>query len=111
MRERQIEARCVLPQLLETVVGAFVRVENVDDHIGVIRDHPLARREAIDRVRLHAVLLAQPVLQIVQDRFQMRFARAGADHEKIGEAGQLAQIERDDVLGFFVRGDGRAELG
>jgi hypothetical protein len=41
----------------------------------------------------------------------VRFTGRGADHEKIGEARQAAQIERDDAFGFFVRGDGRAELG
>lgn len=108
---REFEARGVAPQVLEAVVGPLVGVENVNDHIGVIRDHPLARGEALDGVRLHMVLLPQTVLKIVEDGFEMRFARAGADHEKVGEAREFAQVEDRDVLGFFVRGDRAAELG
>jgi hypothetical protein len=80
-------------------------------HIAKIRDDPMARRQAVNGVGPDAMFLLQPVAEFADDGLQVRLAAAGTDHEKIGEARQAAQIERDEVLGFFVRGNGRAELG
>ena len=45
------------------------------------------------------------------DGLEMRLARARADHVEIRERRNAAQIERDDVLGFFLGGVERALLG
>lgn len=41
----------------------------------------------------------------------MRLGSAGADDEEIRETGNAAEVDRDDVFGFFVGGDVRAEAG
>ena len=81
------------------------------DNIRVIRDDPLARRVAVDGHGRDAVLLLEPVVQLTGDGFQMRLGRARADDEKIREGGNAAQIEGDDVFGFFVGGALRADAG
>jgi hypothetical protein len=86
-------------------------MKNMHHHIAVIGDDPMARRKPIDGVGADAVLFVQALADFPDDRLDVRFAGAGANDEKIGEARQAAQIERDDALGFFVRGGGRAELG
>jgi hypothetical protein len=41
----------------------------------------------------------------------MRLGGAGADDEKIRERRNPAEIDGDDVLGFFVRNEMRADTG
>jgi len=41
----------------------------------------------------------------------MRLGSAGADDEKIRERGDAAEIDGDDVLGFLVRNEMRADTG
>ena len=108
---RQREARCVAPQIFERVKGAFFLMKNVDDHIRIIRDHPLAQREAVDARRADAVLLAQAVFEFAHERLQMRLRVPRADEEKIRETRDAAHVEGDDVLGFFVSEDYGTELG
>jgi hypothetical protein len=86
-------------------------MENMHHYITKIRNDPLAGGHAVDGLRADAVILAEAVAEFPDDGLQVRLAGAGADHEKIGEARQAAQVERDDVFGFLIRGDGRAELG
>ena len=83
----------------------------MDDYVGVIRDDPLAGGVAVDGHRRDAVVVPEPVAQLPGDGFQMRLGRARADDEKIRESGDAAQIEGDDVFGFFVGGVLRAEAG
>jgi hypothetical protein len=83
----------------------------MDDDPTVVGDDPLAEREAVHGERLDAVLLAQTVLEVVGDGLEVRLAGRRADDEEVGEGGNAAQVERDDVLGFLVRGDRGAELG
>lgn len=86
-------------------------VEDVDDHVGIVRHDPLACRVAVDRGRLDAVLGLDLVVDFPRDRFQMRIGGAGADDEKIGEGGDAAEIEDGDVLGFFFGGVVPAKAG
>jgi hypothetical protein len=86
-------------------------MENVEHHVAVIGDNPLARREAIDRLWPDSMIFPEPFLDFVDDRLQMRLRSARTDHEKLGETRDPAQIERDDPLRFFIGDDARAELG
>ena len=71
----------------------------------------LAQREAVDAHRADVVLLAQPVLEFVHERLQMRLRVSRTDQEKIREARDAAHVERHDVLRLFVGEDFGAELG
>jgi len=50
-------------------------------------------------------------LDFIDDRAQVRLAGAGADHEVIGDAGDFAEIEDDDVFCLFVVRQFPAEHG
>jgi hypothetical protein len=39
----------------------------------------------------------------------MRFGSSGADHEKVGERRNTAQVEDHDVLGFLIFGQFNAK--
>jgi len=86
-------------------------MKNVHDDVGIIRDHPLADREPVHRLRLDAVVLFQPVAQFAHDGLEMRFRGAGTNHEEICEAGNAAEIDGQDILGFFSGDEVRAEAG
>ncbi len=107
----QREARSVAPEIFEAVVGALIFVEDMDDHVRVIGHDPLAEREAVDGHRCDAVLILEAVVQIACDRFQMRFGSAGTKDEEIREVRNSAQVDGDDVEGFFVGDDRGAEAG
>ena len=50
-------------------------------------------------------MLAQVSLDFVSNRFELGLGRARADHEKVGKARNVTQIQYNDVLGLFVRGE------
>ena len=108
---RQREARGVAPQIFERVKRAFFLMKNVDDHIRIIRDDPLAQREAVDARWADIVLLAQTLFEFADERLQMWLRVSRADEEKIRETRNSAHVEDDDVLGFFVSEDRGRELG
>lgn len=85
-------------------------MEDVNHDIGIIRDNPLAERIAIHGGRLHAFLF-ELILNLTGDRLQMRLGGAGTDQKKIGETGDAAQVDGDDVFGFFFRGEVSAAAG
>ena len=81
------------------------------DHITVIDDQPLAGRVAVHRMGFYVLFRFQPVLDLAGDRLEMRLGSPRADEEEIGEAGNAAQVERDDILCFFVGCEFCAEFG
>lgn len=56
------------------------------------------------------MILFQPAFELIYERAQMRLGRAGGDDKEIGERRDAAQVEGDDVFGFFVVEDASAEL-
>ena len=95
-------ARRVAPQIFEAVEPAFVAVEDVHDHLHVIEDDPLARWKTIDRCSANSVVFAQSCFDFAANRAQVRLRRSRAYNEEIGERGDAAQIEHDDLFGFLV---------
>jgi hypothetical protein len=57
------------------------------------------------------VVVFQAIFNRTRDRLQVRLRSSGADNEEIGEARDCLQIEDDDVLCFFVRGQIGAGFG
>ena len=99
------QARSVAPEIFQAVEIALVAMEDVHDHLQVIEHDPLARRKTVDRGRAHLVILAQAGLDLTRDRFQMRLRSPRADDEEVGEGGNPAQIEDDEVFRFLVGGE------
>jgi len=110
-RQFQFQPGRVAPQILEAVKPALLLVKNMHDHVAEIDDHPLARGISVHRIGFHVFLRFQAVLDLPGDGLDVRVGCRGADEKEIGEAGNAAQVERDDVLCFFVRGVFGAESG
>jgi hypothetical protein len=105
LRRLQGHARCVTPKILEAVELAFFAAEDVHDDLHVIEHDPLARREPVHRHRANTVVVLQPIFDRARDRLQVRFRGSRANNEEIGETRDSLQIEDDDVLCLFVRGE------
>ena len=86
-------------------------MKDVHDDLHVIEHDPLAGRESIDRNRAQAMIVLEPPFDFARDRFQVRFRRAGANHEKIGEGGDSPEIEDNNLLRLLVRRKVSASLG
>jgi hypothetical protein len=83
----------------------------VDDDLQVVEHDPLARGETVHRPGTNAVILLHPVFDCACDRLQMRFRGPRADNEEIGEARNSLQIQNDDILRLFIRGEIGAGFG
>jgi hypothetical protein len=83
-------------------------MKHVDNYLQVIEHDPLAGRETVNCHRSNRMILSQPRFNFICDRFKLRLGRGRANHEEIGERGDRAQIQDDDVLRLFVRGEFRA---
>jgi hypothetical protein len=105
------DARRVAPQVFQGVEIASVAMENMHDHLQVIEHHPLTGGKTIDRDWPHRVIGLQPRFDFVGDCFELRFGTGGANHKKIGERGNPAQIEKHDVFGLLIGGEFGAGLG
>ena len=80
-------------------------MEDVDDHLQVIEHNPLTGGKTVHCDGTHSFIFPQACLDLTCDRLQLRLGRARTDDKKVGESGNSAQIEHDDLLGFFVRGE------
>jgi hypothetical protein len=107
----EFQAGCITPQIFERVVGALFLRKNVNHHVAVVRHDPLALRESIHHERFEVVILPQAFLQFASDRFEVRFAGAGTNQEKIGERRDAAQVDGDDAFRLFIGGYFGTKLG
>ena len=85
-------------------------MENVDNHLSIIEHHPLAGGKSVNRYRAQRMVLTQPRFDFVRDGFELRLGRTRADHKEICEGRNAAQIQHNDVLGLFARGEFGAAL-
>ena len=86
-------------------------MEDVHDDVRIIRHDPLAGGKAIHGHGGDAMIGLQAVPKFAGDGFQVGLGSPRANHEKIRETGDAAEVDRDDVFGFFFRGVVRAEAG
>jgi hypothetical protein len=100
-----LEAWRVAPEILQAVKGALVSMKHVDNYLQVIKHDPLAGRETVNRHRSNRVILSQSRFNFICDRFKLRLGSDRANHKEIGERRDRAQIQDDDVLRLFIRGE------
>ena len=103
-----LEGRRVAPKVLQAVKSAFVPMKHVNNYLQIIEHDPLAGRETVNCHRSNRMILTQPRFNFICDCFKLRLGRGRANHEEIGERGDRAQIQDDDALRLFVRGEFRA---
>src|SRR3954454_348798 len=103
--------RGLAPELLEPVVVARVRGEDVDDRVEVVHEDPAGLGQALHAAGQQAVLLLHVLVDAVVDRRGWAVRPAGADDEVVGVAEHAAQVEHDDVDRLDVGGVAGDQLG
>lgn len=83
-------------------------MEDVDEHLQVIDDHPLAGGGTIGGDGTNPVILAEALLDFSDHGLDLWLGVGGAKDEEVGEAGDAAQVEDDDVVGLLARCGGGA---
>src|SRR5262245_16666491 len=99
----QLDARRAGPEALEVVELAHGQVEDVDDDVAVVDQHPLSVRHALDGDRA-LTASAQIVLDRLGDGLDLRIGASGADDEVIRDRGDVAGLEHDQIVGLVVEG-------
>ena len=107
---REVAPSGISPETSEIVEIAGVAVEKMNDEIAVIEQHPLGGVVAFDADRAAIRARFELFVDLVSDRLNLPLVRAACDNEKFGKAGELAQIEPDDVERLFVGGTCDREL-
>ena len=104
--------RIVTPEALEGIEPAGLLLEDVDDQVAVVEQHPLGAVVALDVQRTHP-LAAQPLLDRVGDRLHLALAGAAADQEVVGEVAHLLEVQdlEIDRLAILRGGDSFADPG
>lgn len=75
----------------------------MDDHIAIIRQHPFGLLKTLQAERQFTGLAFDGKADFLGNRLDLALVGAGADHEIVGERGDLAQIQNLDIgrlLGF-----------
>jgi hypothetical protein len=102
--------RGVAPEIFQTIKGAFVPVKDMDNNLQIIEHDPLAGRKSVNRHRSKGMVLSQSRFNFIRDGFKLRLGRSGANHEKIGERRDRAQVHDNNIFRLFVRGELRADF-
>ena len=86
------------PECLQVVVGAFVATEEVDDDVAEVEEEPAVGGGAF--AAMGAVV--RGALDGLPQGFELPGRSGGGDDEEVGEAGDLADVEEDDLFGLAV---------
>ena len=90
------------PEFLEAVMAAPILVEDVDHHIGVVEQRPLAASKALLGPGRLVVFLLGELLHAAGDGLHLRVGLGLANHEASCHAvGQGAEIHQADLLSLY----------
>lgn len=76
------------------------RREDVNDEVHIVHEEPIAMGITFDVIRLDTGL-AKSLFDRLRDSLQLPFGVPRTQQEEIREACQLAQVQHNDVTGFF----------
>src|SRR6266702_7285007 len=97
------------PELFEVVVSAHRRLHDVNHDVAGIDEHPVASLLAFDADDRRAAGL-EAVSDVVGKRLGLARGLRGGNDQRVVQAGELANIEYDDVAGFDVFEGGNCDI-
>src|SRR3954452_7858787 len=104
-RRRHVDRRHVAPEVLEPVVVAGLRREDVQHDVEVVGDDPGALALPVDGARQEAGLVLQLLAHLVVDRRGLARVAPAADDEEVRVDRDRPHVEDDDVLGELLAGE------
>src|SRR6476646_5650705 len=95
------QLRCIVPEALQLVEGAGLRVKQMDYEVHEVEQNPPAAGEALDVMRVVAL-----AVELVHDRFRdaadMGIRRSGRDDEEVGGVRQAPQVEYHELTALQI---------
>src|SRR5262245_2016729 len=98
----QLHSRGVTPESFQVVELPHRLIEDMDDHIGEIHQHPLTSEDTLDRER-RKTGLTEVFFDSLRDALDLTIGSAGANDEIVGDGGDLTNLHQDKVVGFFLK--------
>lgn len=102
----ELEAWRIRPEMLQVVVLPSLQVEEMDDEVPVVEEHPPSELGPLPTQRSPA-LLPELFLHLVDERLDMARRGAGGDEEQVGEDHELRHVEKRQVETLLVFDGGR----
>jgi hypothetical protein len=81
---------------------AHIRVEQVNNHPPIIQEYPARIAASLATKRKLGIFQLGLFADVIADGVQLAFVRGIADHEVIGDSGDLAQIGQQDVFALLI---------
>ena len=105
-----IETGRIPPQPFEVVVVPGRVVEDVDDDVAVVEQHPLGVIFALPPEWFSAVE-TQRLLHPVDERLHLAASVPRGDHEDVGDDEELVHVEQDDIDSLLLVEGNRGSSG
>jgi hypothetical protein len=77
-------------------------MKDVDNDLQIIEYDPLTGRKPVNRHGSNRMVLSQTRFYFIRDCFELRLRRSRANHEKISERRNRAQVEDDNLFRLFI---------
>ena len=110
-RSLEFQPGCIAPEIFERIIRPLLFRENVNHHVAVVGDDPLALRKTINGQGLDVMIFPKAFFHFVCDGLEVWLTGSGTDEEEIGERGNTAQVDGDDAFRLFIGGYFGTELG
>lgn len=94
-----------LPQALQIIIATLLRGEDMHYDVAIIQEHPTIGGLALNMPGVQPIVLVGDFFNAFQDGFQLPFTSAGAQDEIVGDEGNVADVQQQDVLALLF-GDG-----
>ena len=90
------------PHAFQIVVITFICLEDMDDCVAVIHQHPTTFGCALNRRGQLAILFLDLFAHTVGNGAQLTVTVTGTNDEVIRDDSIRAQVEEDDIFGLFI---------
>src|SRR5438093_1010782 len=106
----QLHSRGMTPESFQVIELPHRLVEDMDDHIGEIHQHPLTSGDTLDRERRNACL-TEVLFDSLRNALDLTIGSTGANDEIVGDGGDLTNLHQDKVVGFFLQREATEKKG
>jgi hypothetical protein len=90
----------MVPKLLKLIEIALLLVQNVDDDIPIVQEHPASLRFAFDRP-LAVAQLRKSLVDGFHDSSNLVWGFSSGYDEVVSQMGNLSYIQNHGAMGFF----------
>ena len=98
---RQLDSGAVLPQTLQGVELPILVLQDVDDDVPIVHQHPVGVGETLTGPTLGPGTM-HGLVDRVNDGVDVAFIRAGGQQEDVGQTESLGYVDSGEVLSLLI---------